>query len=760
MKKWLVWWCLAALAGVVWAQDEEPLAVDEAFIPPKVSVQGQTLRAEWDITKGYFLYREKFKFESKSPGVTLGAPQFPKGKVKQDEFFGKVETYRKHVAVTVPYTASATALKLKLTYQGCADIGLCYPPQTREFDLKVAVSAAAPAAPSVPVAKPALVSSPAPAGNSLLSTLGKNLGLNVGPRDGEPMDVDQAFMLEITARDATTVVAKWLIADGVYLYRDKLKFSTATPGASLGQPQFPAGKMKEDAAFGKQEVYVHEVAVAIPVGGAASAIAITANYQGCAEIGFCYAPQTRTVNVNLPAGGAAAAAGAGATPGAPLSEQDQIIAQLASGNIFLIILSFFGFGLLLSFTPCVFPMIPILSSIIVGQGAQVTTRRAFMMSLVYVLAMAFTYTGAGVLAGLFGSNLQAAFQNPWILSSFAAVFVLLSLSMFGFYDLQMPGAIQSRLTEFSNRQQGGTLIGVGIMGFLSALIVGPCVAAPLAGALIFIGQTGNAVLGGVALFALSLGMGAPLLAIGVSAGKFLPKAGGWMDTVKAVFGVVMLGVAIWMVSRIIPGAVTLALWGVLLVVSAIYMGALEPLLPEVNGWKRLWKGLGVAALLYGALLLIGAAGNSQDMLQPLRGMHMSGATVAEGTGVARDGNEKLLKRISTLAEFDRELQAATAAGKPLMLDFYADWCVSCKEIEKFTFGDATVQKALSKGVLIQADITANDDNAKALQKRFSVVGPPSLIFFGPDGKERPQYRVVGFMPAKDFAPHVERAFAP
>ncbi|MDH4275379.1 MAG: protein-disulfide reductase DsbD, partial [Gammaproteobacteria bacterium] len=516
-----------------------------------------------------------------------------------------------------------------------------------------------------------------------------------------------------------------------------------------------------DAAFGKQEVYLHEVSIPITVSGATGTVAVTADYQGCAEIGFCYPPQTRSVTVSLPAGGTAAAVGAaGAAPGAPMSEQDQIIAKLASGNIFLIILSFFGFGLLLSFTPCVFPMIPILSSIIVGQGAQVTTRRAFTMSLVYVLAMALTYTGAGVLAGLFGSNLQAAFQNPWILGSFAGVFVLLSLSMFGFYDLQMPGAIQSRLTEFSNRQQGGTLIGVGIMGFLSALIVGPCVAAPLAGALIFIGQTGNALLGGVALFALSLGMGAPLLAIGVSAGKFLPKAGGWMDAVKAVFGVVMLGVAIWMVSRVIPGAVTLALWGVLLAVSAIYMGALEPLLPEANGWKRLWKGLGVVGLIYGALLLIGAAGNSQDMLQPLRGMHMTGATVAEGTGVARDGNEKLLKRITTMAEFDRESQAAMAAGKPMMLDFYADWCVSCKEIEKFTFGDATVQKALSKGVLIQADITANDDNAKALQKRFSVVGPPSLIFFGPDGKERPQYRVVGFMPAKDFAPHVDRAFAP
>jgi thiol:disulfide interchange protein DsbD len=368
-----------------------------------------------------------------------------------------------------------------------------------------------------------------------------------------------------------------------------------------------------------------------------------------------------------------------------------------------------------------------------------------------VLAMALTYTVAGVVAGLFGENLQAAFQNPWILSAFAAVFVLLSLSMFGFYDLQMPAFIQSRLTAISNRQQGGNLAGVAIMGFLSALIVGPCVAAPLMGALIYIGQTGDAVLGGMALFALSMGMGAPLVAIGTGAGKLLPKAGPWMDRIKAVFGVALLAVAIWMLERILPAQITLALWAALLILCSIYLRALDGLPVEASGWTRLWKGVGVVSLVYGILLLIGAAGGARDPLQPLQGV-MAGQS---GTAHLAEQAHLPFVKIKTIDDLERELASARQQSRGVMVDFYADWCISCKEMEKYTFAKAEVQQALSGMVLLQADVTANDDADKALLKRFNLIGPPSILFFDTSGQERPEYALVGFKPADEFVSHLQ-----
>ncbi|MCW8848153.1 MAG: protein-disulfide reductase DsbD, partial [Sedimenticola sp.] len=432
------------------------------------------------------------------------------------------------------------------------------------------------------------------------------------------------------------------------------------------------------------------------------------------------------------------------------SELDEIASTLAGGSTWLVILVFFGLGLALSLTPCVFPMIPILSGIIAGQGSSLTTKKAFVLSLVYVLAMSITYTVAGVLAGMFGQNLQAAFQNPWILSFFALIFVLLALSMFGFYELQLPSRWQSRLAETSNKQSGGSLTGVAIMGFLSALIVGPCVAPPLAGALIYIGQTGDALLGGLALFALAMGMGAPLIIIGTSAGKYLPRAGSWMDRVKAVFGVGMLAVAIIMLERILPPAAALFLWGMLLVISAIYLGALGELAVEASGWDRLWKGLGVVVLIYGALMLVGAAAGGKDTIQPLRGLMPS---IGQS-----EASHLQFRRIKTVADLEREVDTASAAGKPVMLDFYADWCVSCKEMERYTFSDPKVIAALAGAVLLQADVTANDDQDIALlQGHFGLPGPPSIMFYGSDGKERKNYRVVGFKGADEFANHVRNA---
>ena len=419
------------------------------------------------------------------------------------------------------------------------------------------------------------------------------------------LDVDDAFQLT-TENTANSFIARWVIAEGHYLYRDKMQIIVDDEAVKPGSLQLPTGDAKDDPIFNKRLfVYHYNTEVILPFNylhdGDKNTV-FKVKYQGCSDIsGICYPPQTREFTVKLSAMASANAATIDTdSNGVVISEQDQMSNALRSGNTWLTLLAFFVAGLLLAFTPCVFPMVPILCGIIVGQGEEQTVRKSFGLSLVYVLAMATTYTIVGILVGLSGENIQAWFQNPWIIGTFAAIFVALSLSMFGFYDLQMPASIQSKLTQISNSQRGGTLIGTAVMGFLSALIVGPCVTAPLVGALIYIADTGDAVLGGMALFSLSMGMGAPLLAIGASAGKILPRAGVWMDAVKAVFGVLLLALAIWLLERVAPIAATMALWASLLIVSAIYMGAVDAL-PQneqghSSGWRKLWKGLGILML--------------------------------------------------------------------------------------------------------------------------------------------------------------------
>ena len=653
--------------------------------------------------------------------------------------------------------------------------------------------------------------------------LGKGIVIGDSNED-EFLDPDVAFVLSAAAAGPGAIEARWDIADGYYLYRDKFRFRAADgTGASLGEAGFPKGKIKDDEYFGPMEVYYGSVAARVPVAGATpgGVIDVDITYQGCAEAGLCYPPITKTVSLLLPAAladtGAGAGPGSGASslsdsaggasgqsniqafgqsslqarggvdgpaPGASglpgagmegavpgiaelrargmediapieLPEQDRVAAALMSGNRWLVILSLFGAGLLLTFTPCVLPMVPILTSIIVGQGERgvvTSTRRAFTLSLVYVLAMALTYTVAGVLAGLFGANLAAAFQDPWILSAFAGVFVLLALSMFGFYDLQIPASWQARLAAVSHRQRGGTWAGVGVMGVLSALIVGPCVAAPLAGVLIYIGRTGDPVLGGVALFALGMGMGVPLMVAGVSAGKLLPKAGAWMNAVKAVFGVMLLAVAIYLLERVVPESVALLLWAALFIVCAIYMGALDSLTPASGGWRRLWKGAGLVMLVYGVLVMVGVAGGGGDLFRPLKGVGL----------VAGQSGERELEftQVKGIDGLNAELGPAATRRQVVMVDYYADWCVSCKEMERFTFSDPAVQAALSNVLLLQTDVTANDAHDRELLVQFGLFGPPAILFFGPDGRERRDLRVVGYMDADDFRRVVERAVAP
>jgi thiol:disulfide interchange protein DsbD len=567
-----------------------------------------------------------------------------------------------------------------------------------------------------------------------------------GPaRAEEPLAPEEAYRFSARVIDAKTIEARWQIADQYYMYRDKFKFTLE--GGTLGTPQLPPGKMKEDDAFGKVEVYRKEVKILLPV-EATGAVTVKAVSQGCWDGGICYPPIKQEARLTM-AGASSPSVAVAAAPTsapAPADESSRIAGLFKGDNLALVLASFFGFGLLLSLTPCVFPMIPILSGIIVNHGHAVSHLRAFVLSLAYVLGMAVTYAAVGVAAGLSGTLLSAALQNAWVLGGFALVFVVLSLSMFGFYELQMPTALQSRVSDTANHQ-GGSLPAIGLMGALSALIVGPCVAAPLAGALLYIAKTGDALLGGSALFVMALGMGAPLLLVGAFSRSLLPKSGPWMEGVKKFFGVVMLATALWLVSPVVPLWLQMLGWSLLMVVPAIYLHALDPLPPHAHGWQRLGKGLGVLLLLGGAAMLIGVLGGAKDPLQPLGFLR---------GGMAAEASAPTFERVATIERLDARLAESKAAGKPVMLDFYADWCVSCKEMERFTFADAKVAARMKQMVLLQADVTANSAADAALLKRFGLFGPPGIIFWNAAGSELGDLRVVGFQSADTFLPTLER----
>ena len=593
--------------------------------------------------------------------------------------------------------------------------------------------------------------------------------------DQELLRVDDAFTMRTTVVDPETINVHWQIADGYYLYTDKFKFKVLDGQVTIDPASIkpPKGKIKQDPSFGTVEIIHHDAEFNVHLlrqSQDETPVTLQIRYQGCKEDAVCYPPQKRKVSVVLAAmtGPVSAAPPQGTTvaaapdqsagtavtemdSGVKLSETDAISEKLKSSGFFLNILTFFGFGLLLALTPCVFPMIPILSGIIVGQGEKITPMKGFTLSLAYVVAMALTYAVAGIIAASLNFNIQAASQNIWVISVFSLIFILLALSMFGFYEIQLPSALQTKLSSISDSQQGGSLVGAFIMGGLSAVIVGPCVAPPLAGALLYISQTGNQLLGGLALFALGIGMGTPLLIIGGSAGSFLPRAGMWMEAIKKIFGVLLLGVAIWFISRVVPPVVELYLWAALLIVTAIYMGALDQLKEDAS-WRRLWKGFGIIMLVYGIVLVIGASSGSDSVLKPLQGIALSG-----GGENAQSKDELPFKRIKSLADLNAEVQKASQNGQNVMLDFYADWCVSCKEMDAYTFPDPAVQSALNNVVLLQADVTANDDTDQELMNNFNIIGPPAILFFGKDAKELKPYRVVGFKEADEFAAHVREA---
>ena len=533
---------------------------------------------------------------------------------------------------------------------------------------------------------------------------------------------EQAFRFSAQMHDAATVAVTYDIAEGYYMYRERFAFRAT--GATVGAPQIPAGKVKFDETFQKNvETYRHTITILVPV-TANGAFTLTATGQGCSDKGLCYAPMDSPVRLSATTGASTPSA---ATP-APASPTGAIAQVLGGGKLLAIIPAFLLLGLGLAFTPCVLPMVPILSSIIVGEGAGVRRARGLVLSLAYSFGMAIVYTALGVAAGLAGEGLSAALQNPWVLGTFGLLIVAMALSMFGFYQLQLPGALQSRLADASGRRSSGKLAGVFAMGAISALIVGPCVAAPLAGALVYISQTRDVFLGGAALFAMAIGMSIPLLLVGVSAGSLLPRAGRWMESVKQFFGVLMLAMAIWLVSPVLPPVVQMLLWSALLIGYGVFL---------MRGPRRVLPlAAGLAFVALGVVELAGVSTGGRDALAPLA--HLS----------SNPQHGLRFTRIKTVADLDAAL--AANAGKPALLDFYADWCVSCKEMEKLTFVDARVKTRLADTLLLQVDVTANDADDKAMLKRFGLFGPPGIILFDRAGKEIADSRVIGYQNADTF----------
>ncbi|SDA16959.1 thiol:disulfide interchange protein DsbD [Nitrosospira sp. Nsp18] len=593
----------------------------------------------------------------------------------------------------------------------------------------------------------------------------------------ELLPPDQAFKLTVKVRDANTLVAQFEPAKDYYLYKDKVAFKPQDAGTSIEKISLPPGTIKSDVTFGQVEVFHQPFEALISLKRDASSsdkLTLVATYQGCNEpIGVCYAPINKVIELTLPMAKAAAGAVADAmsssavaapsgalkpdaaaelfpSAGSPAieTESNRIERMFESGNFGLILTGFFGIGLLLSFTPCVFPMFPILSGIIARGGTNITKTRGFFLSLAYVMGMAITYAIAGVAAGLSGAMLSAALQNAWVLGTFALVFITLALSMFGFYELQLPSFLQSKLSEEAGHLKGGHLTSVFGMGALSALIVGPCVAAPLAGALLYISQTRDIVLGGSALFVMALGMGVPLLILGASAGAILPKAGPWMESIKQFFGVLLLGVAIWLISPVISAVVHMLLWAVLLIISAIYLHAVDPLRPGASGFQKLLKGVGMIALLTGIALLVGVLSGSRDILQPLSKL---GIAAVDASGKKQDiaqTDHLPFQRVKSVAEFEQHV--LRSRNQYVMVDFSADWCISCKEMERFTFSDSQVQSRLKDVVLLQVDVTEGTPDDMALLKRFKLFGPPGILFLDREGREIPGIRLIGYQDKESF----------
>ena len=699
-----------------WAQDpDELLEPDAAFALSTQVIDDSTLEASWKVAKGYYMYRDKFKFEVINGQARLLEPEYPPGKIKVDPNFDNqaMETYAKAVSVRLPLArsdAAAETLTLRITAQGCNEpVGVCYAPITKEADF----------------ALPLLASAEQTAGDDAVpaSLTGLRELLEGDAAGQEFLPPDEAFQLFITQVDDGMLEAEFVIAEGYYLYRDKIRFVTGQ-GTELSDYTLPPGKSKHDEYFGETQVYYHGMTIPLPLSAALKReTVVNAEYQGCAEGGICYAPISKTVTID----------------------------SGTNAGFFIVMFWAFGAGLLLTFTGCVLPMIPILMSVIVGQGDKsASALRGGSLAVFYVLGTSVTWTAVGVAAGQAGVQLQAYFQNIYAIGIFSLILVLMALAMFDLYTIQMPASIQSRLQGHAQKIKGGSYIGVFVLGLISALIVGACVS-PILGAMLTGAMAAqDPVLGGAVMFSAAWGMGVLLIAMGLGADSVIPKAGVWMNRVKHAFGVILIGVAIYLLGYL-PQVPVLYLWAGLLIITSIYFGALEAVPTDASGWRYFFKGLGILMLLWGTLALIGGFSGNRDILRPLPMSFDS--TVATSTGMPT-GEETghVFERVTSLSALEQRLASAKATGKPVILDYFATWCADCVRMEKSTFADPRVRQVLAQRfVALQVDVTdPNDAQGNAIKQKFNVFGPPAMLFFGADGGLRKDLNFYGYKNRDDF----------
>lgn len=805
------------------AQQDNLLPPEQAF-SLQAWVEGDKIIAQYRIAPGYYMYRDAFQFELETDDVAFAEPRVPDGKIKHDEFFGDVEIYRDQVAISLPLNYKKfdkpAVIAIKTAGQGCADIGVCYPPLYQSLTMNLASSAKVSPQPyqfkAIKTASTSIgtgvddlqnllnqvtekmssnqtqqqepITEAEKKGDSfnplaLLQSLGEDIGLG---DDDEIPHPDKAFQLGAVVDKNNIIQSEIQLYKHTYLYRDKMKVEMVDgKGHSIGAVSLPKGDEKNDEFFGLMQVYHDYVNLSIPVmseAGASDQYVVSYAYQGCVEDKICYPPikkflkvdlNKRTLDIssekptlmnasfvssvtnsqatdsNVSLSRKVVAPDATAPVTELVNEQDKLLQGLQSSGIWYALLMSLGFGILVAFTACMYPLIPILSSLILGQGEKITAFKAFNLSLAYTQGIAITFGVLGAIMALLGKGLgiQSSLQTPWVLIPSAILFIGLALSMFGFYQIQMPSALQSRLSAMSNNKQGGSFLGVALMGMFSALIVGPCGGPILIAVLGFASQADNALLGFFILWLFGTGMGLPLLVLGAGGGSLLPKADTWMDTVKAIGGVIMLALAVSFLERLsptyIPVSIIMLMWGGLLIVVAVYMGATKPLDDAGTGWQKLWKGLGIVMLIYGTLFILGIAGGGKDTLQPLKGL-----------AAFQSGNSEqhvTFKRIKTIDDLKREVANARASNKPVMLDFYADWCIYCKTMEKEIFPHPTVKQALKDFVFLQADITRQDDADIALGEYLKMPAPPALYFWNSKGEELRQYRIIGNVTVEQLA---------
>lgn len=749
LSRFSIWVLALCFASTILAQDEELLEPDKAFALSAIALDANTIEVSWDIADNYYMYRDKFKFDV-TDGAQLSKVNYSMGKTKHDELFGDVEVYLNQARFTMELAKTSGSVNLQLTGQGCNEpIGVCYPPIIKQLTLALPISDALaaddPVAEVTNILQPALkpLSTPTQSSSAVLEL--KSLLGDLTSSD-EFLSVDQAFQVNMANTGDNQLEAQFNIAEGYYLYKDKIDFTIDQGDARIGQFSLPPGKAKIDEYYGEMTVFVEDFPAQINLLRSkpeATSILVTAAYQGCADKGICYPPEKKQFTINLPELIASAEASQ-----STVDEPSNGVAEAAEKSLFGYLIAAFGVGLLLTFTPCVLPLIPILSSIVVGQGEKASRSKGGMLSIIYVMGTAVTYAAIGWVAGATGEQLQAYFQNIWSIGTISIIFVLMSLSMFGLYRIQIPSFIQSRIQEKSGSMQGGTIGMVFVLGLMSALIVGACVSPLLISLLSVAISKGSPLLGASMMFSMALGMGVFLIAIGLGAGFLLPKAGIWMDRVNYAFGVMLLAVAIYLLSAI-PAVPVLLLWAVLLTITAVFMGATQPLPEGASGWRYLNKGIGTVLLVWGVLALLGGLNGNRDIMNPLPLNQMS---FASGSSTAPQSTHVPFIQVTNLEELDVELAKASNSGKHLMLDFYADWCTDCIRMEKSTFIDPEVAARFDQDfILAQVDVTDPDhQGGKDIKKRYSVFGPPAMLFFRNGENEIRDLRLYGYRNVSDF----------